>query len=393
MSNASIEQWNKAAGAFSEEQEKSEFSDMNKAAVKERFTSLSGEKVLDLGCGYGYYTDYFRSIGGEVTGVDGAPAMIDIAKEKYPGGIGTITCYNSRTLLRQTIVLLILNNNRSWGWINMTMAPLRTTDSPSVAISDTKVEKGLDNMIVKHCKCLMKMAERRKARRSIDGMSSAEKLEHSEHEDYWKNKKTIAEAFMKERQSSTKVLIEVAAQHPLDEGLYPNEEFQKRLDMAIRLCHDIGSQNVWFYVPGSRHMFNGVADEVSLSEAGKNYLLQNGIDEEHIYANEANYKYKGEQGVYNSADESFVASCIFKNENFGQMICVCSPYQTMRKSFYYLEFGLIPQCYGIPGASMFHDPISEYFGSLHHTVMEDHSWQDEKSEAAVNSRKSRMAKP
>ena len=84
MSNASIEQWNKAAGAFSEEQEKSEFSDMNKAAVKERFTSLSGEKVLDLGCGYGYYTDYFRSIGGEVTGVDGAPAMIDIAKEKYP---------------------------------------------------------------------------------------------------------------------------------------------------------------------------------------------------------------------------------------------------------------------------------------------------------------------
>ena len=84
MSNASIEQWNKAADAFSEEQEKSEFSDMNKAAVKERFTSLSGEKVLDLGCGYGYYTDYFRSIGGEVTGVDGAPAMIDIAKEKYP---------------------------------------------------------------------------------------------------------------------------------------------------------------------------------------------------------------------------------------------------------------------------------------------------------------------
>ena len=84
MSKANIEQWNQAAGAFAKEQEQSAFSDMNKAVVKERFTSLSGEKVLDLGCGYGYYTDYLRSIGGDVIGVDGSPAMIEIAKEKYP---------------------------------------------------------------------------------------------------------------------------------------------------------------------------------------------------------------------------------------------------------------------------------------------------------------------
>ena len=84
MSKASIEQWNQAAGAYAKEQEQSVFSDMNKAVVKERFTSLSGEEVLDLGCGYGCYTDYFRSIGGEVIGVDGSPAMIEIAKEKYP---------------------------------------------------------------------------------------------------------------------------------------------------------------------------------------------------------------------------------------------------------------------------------------------------------------------
>ena len=84
MSKASIEQWNQAAGAYAKEQEQSAFSDMNKAIVKARFPKLSGEKVLDLGCGYGYYTDYFRSIGGDVIGVDGSPAMIEIAKEKYP---------------------------------------------------------------------------------------------------------------------------------------------------------------------------------------------------------------------------------------------------------------------------------------------------------------------
>lgn len=314
------------------------------------------------------------------------------ASMKYPDGIGTITCYNSRTLLRQTIVLLILDNNRSWGWINMTMVPLRTTDTPSVAISDTNIQKGLDKMVVNHCECLMKIATDRNAKRSIDGMTSAEKLEKSCHEEYWTNKRLQAQEFMKQRQDYSKVLIEVAAQHPLVQGRYPNEEFQKRLDMAILLSQEIGSQEVWFYVPGSRHKYNDITDEISLSEAGKNYLLEHGIDENHIYADEANIKYKGEQGVYNSADECYVASCIMKDDYFGRLICVCSPYQAMRKSFYYMEFGIIPECYGVPAKAMFHDPVSEYFGSLHHTVIEDHSWQDEKSEAAINSRKDRMTK-
>lgn len=314
------------------------------------------------------------------------------ASKKYPDGIGTITCYNSRTLLRQTIVLLILDNNRSWGWINMTMVPLRTTDTPSVAISDTNIQKGLDKMVVNHCECLMKIATDRNAKRSIDGMTMAEKLEKSCHEEYWTNKRLQAQEFMKQRQDYSKILIEVAAQHPLVQGRYPNEEFQKRLDMAIHLSQEIGSQEVWFYVPGSRHKYNDVTDEISLSEAGKSYLLEHEIDENHIYADEANIKYKGEQGVYNSADECYVASCIMKDDSFGRLICVCSPYQAMRKSFYYMEFGIIPECYGVPAKAMFHDPVSEYFGSLHHTVIEDHSWQDEKSEAAINSRKDRMTK-
>lgn len=84
MSEKVIGQWNDAAGEYLEAQETSAFSKVNKAIVKSRFTELHDEKVLDLGCGYGSYTDYFRSIGGCATGVDGASSMVELAKDKYP---------------------------------------------------------------------------------------------------------------------------------------------------------------------------------------------------------------------------------------------------------------------------------------------------------------------
>lgn len=43
-----------------------------------------GKKVLDLGCGYGFYTDYFRSIGANAIGIDGSKKMIEIARDRYP---------------------------------------------------------------------------------------------------------------------------------------------------------------------------------------------------------------------------------------------------------------------------------------------------------------------
>lgn len=81
-----IDKWNDAAGQYATSQERSSFAGSNKAVVRERFARLNGERILDLGCGYGYYTDYFRSAGGDVVGIDGAEAMITIAREKYPEG-------------------------------------------------------------------------------------------------------------------------------------------------------------------------------------------------------------------------------------------------------------------------------------------------------------------
>ena len=79
-----IGQWNNAASKYADDQERSEFVESNKRVVQARFTAFHGEKILDLGCGYGSYTDYFRSIGANAIGVDGSEKMIEIARNKYP---------------------------------------------------------------------------------------------------------------------------------------------------------------------------------------------------------------------------------------------------------------------------------------------------------------------
>lgn len=79
-----IDQWNKAALKFTDGQEKSEYAESNKRVVRSRFEHFNGEKILDIGCGYGFYTDYFRSIGANAIGIDGSEKMIEIARERYP---------------------------------------------------------------------------------------------------------------------------------------------------------------------------------------------------------------------------------------------------------------------------------------------------------------------
>lgn len=79
-----VEQWDRAAQRYAEDQERSEYAESNRRIVKKRFWDLTGQRVLDLGCGYGYYTDYFRSIGADVLGVDGSSSMLEIARSRYP---------------------------------------------------------------------------------------------------------------------------------------------------------------------------------------------------------------------------------------------------------------------------------------------------------------------
>ncbi len=79
-----ISQWNNAALKYAEDQEKSVYVESNRKIVKSRFEHFSGENILDLGCGYGFFTDYFKSIGAKTIGIDASEKMIEIARKRFP---------------------------------------------------------------------------------------------------------------------------------------------------------------------------------------------------------------------------------------------------------------------------------------------------------------------
>ena len=169
-------------------------------------------------------------------------------------------------------------------------------------------------------------------------------------------------AMEKAKKSGECALIEVAAQHPLKDGLYPAEEFQVRLDLGIMLYKELSNnQVVKFYIPGSRHQENGKADLVSLSEAGKNYLISKGIPQENIFADDANYEIMGEKGVYKSTDECYVSCKLFEKYHFRELHLVCSPNQMMRKMLCYISFGYFPNIHTASYDKMYHNPINEIF--------------------------------
>lgn len=309
---------------------------------------------------------------------------------------GKIVCYSSQTLLRQTIVLAVDESNQVWGWTTMTLPPIRTTDSPCFSVNSKYSEFTLAKLLVDHCECVMKISKEKGEYRVIDGNTIVDKFnnKHQDCELYWSQKNERAIKFMQERKACfSQILIEVAAQHPLYDGRVPNKEFANRLDYAVKIREEFVrcGIDVYLYVPGSRHSEGGIADLVSLSQAGKEYLISKGVSADYIYADDMNKKYKSCDGVYNSADECFVCSKIFKDNRFGRLLVVCSPYQIMRKTFFYLEQELLPECHGVPSEYMYHNIVSEYFHSLKTTVYEDHSWQDPSSEMFVKSRDERMS--
>ncbi|MEE6206962.1 MAG: hypothetical protein VZR95_02795 [Alphaproteobacteria bacterium] len=173
------------------------------------------------------------------------------------------------------------------------------------------------------------------------------------------------------------VLIEVAAQHPLKDGQFPAEEFSARLDLGVKLYQELSDQKeVKFYIPGSRHQENGKADLVSLSTAGKNYLISKGIPAENIYADDANDDIMGEKGVYNSTDECFVSCSLFKKYGFAELHLVCSPNQMMRKMLCYISFGCFPHIHTASVDKMYHNPINEIFECVPKVLENNQAAQD-----------------
>lgn len=209
---------------------------------------------------------------------------------------------------------------------------------------------------------------------------------------YWEKKFEIAKSFMELRASIPTVLIEVAAQHPLINGEEPNEEFAYRLLLAKTLYEKerVLGKSVEIYVPGSRHVYKGVSDKISLSEAGSIFLERQGMSREVIHGDDLNFRYKGDKGVYSSADECFVASSYFKDSGFGSLFSVLSPVQVFRKTLHYIEFGVLPLNYTAPTLNTFHDYIDEIFEAVPYALFIDPDMQSENSERANELRRLRM---
>lgn len=197
----------------------------------------------------------------------------------------------------------------------------------------------------------------------------------------WEEKYENAKQFMALRKDKKSILIEIAAQHPLVDGFYPNEEFAERLLLGKRLYEKRKKEgyDVAIYVPGSRHMHEGIADKIALGEAGKRFLLKNKVPANIVHGEDLGSKYKGEKGVYNSADECFVAASYFKDGDFGQLYSILSPLQIYRKALHYIWFGVLPLFYTAPTAQTFHNYIKEVYELIPYIRDQDPSVQDEDS--------------
>lgn len=309
--------------------------------------------------------------------------------------VGSVTMYCAYTLLRQT-VLLVKMQESTWGWVSFTLPPARTADcTPSIEVEcPNERYSPLMNALFDYSNGIAEIAQKRNAVKTIDGNSEATPffLEKQHAENYWREKYSIAKENMQlcERNGSG-ILIEVAAQHPLVNGTVPSKEFSQRLDLAAELYKKYTEQNnrVQIYVPGSRHRYNGIADDVSLSSAGVKYLIEKGIPAADLWGENANLQFKGKDGVYNSADECFVAAQLFKQLNAKQLVCVCSPYQAHRKILHYFEFGVVPYCYCTSADAMFHNILTEVFQAIPDVLYVDHSCQNPESERFIQSRKER----
>lgn len=55
-----------------------------------------GDRILDVGCGYGRFYQAFKNAGAEYTGIDFSKEMIKLAREKHPDGIFILEDFNDR---------------------------------------------------------------------------------------------------------------------------------------------------------------------------------------------------------------------------------------------------------------------------------------------------------
>lgn len=323
------------------------------------------------------------------------------ARRNDPSGKGGIYIGCTHNLLRQTVTLAEFDD-RLWGWMSITMPPKRTVDgTPSFEFSGEKNQKNKKSMagiVYEHVISMRDVAIRRGNYVCLEDNEDFTEfyLENEGAESYWRDLYEHAKSNMLSYDGESD-LIEVAAQHPLLSSGKPAKEFAARLDKAAEVYRKLEEQgqHAVIYVPGSLHRYRKnvnapwKTDPCSLSHAGVEYLKSKGIPEEDLLGEEENQRYKGELGVYNTADECYVASKIFEDGDYRRLHCVCSPNQLIRKKLFYIAFGVIPYYHTVSSENMAHDDIHELFHSIPEILSRDHTWQGEDSVNGNRTRRER----
>jgi hypothetical protein len=161
-----------------------------------------------------------------------------------------------------------------------------------------------------------------------------------------KARHAAATALQAERAASEQAdtfLLVPAAQHPLEVGRFPGEEFTVRLGSALQQYDKItsGGGKAEFFLPGNRHHDgeSGKTDLVALYDAAGEWLVDKGVPPERLHG--LDWIEQARELVYNGADELRVAAWGFANNvKFRYATYFCSPGQRTRAETYALAFEL-----------------------------------------------------
>ncbi len=202
---------------------------------------------------------------------------------------------------------------------------------------------------------------------------------------WWEQARTKATLLMQQRRAKTngRILLVATAQHPLKDGLKPGEEFAARLEALAARARELSAtgRDTIVYVPGSRHVHKGVADQIALADAGITFLQGSRAlpATTELHGSDLNKQYKGDRGVYNSGDEAFVASRFFCDEQaMRDMEVFCSPGQAERWVLHAIANGVAPTLHTVMPTSgeSYHGNSTGQQKLLTYTRRYDPTWQD-----------------
>jgi hypothetical protein len=193
----------------------------------------------------------------------------------------------------------------------------------------------------------------------------------------WEEKYKAAKKLTAERSSLKSALIEVSTFHLID-GEKPDHEFIAILNSAAQLYFQKKQElsRVQIILSAGIYKEKGKVTKISPAEAAIRFLIKIGVPREDIIGEEAREEYLKDEGVYSTADESFVAAEYYLNHQIGELYSITDPAQLLRKALHYIWFGVYPLMYATPVKESHHNYIREIYRNIPNVRDMDPTGQD-----------------